>query len=144
MRPHISLNVRDVPTSLEFYRKVFGVNPQKQTADYAKFALTTPSLNFSLVSSTGAISAVNHFGIEVDAPDDVATWERHLHEQGILAMVEKDVVCCYARQDKVWFTDPDGNHWEVITVLEQLPVTTSLKDASCCAPTCCSATEGHT
>ena len=144
MRPHISLNVRDVPTSVEFYRKVFGVNPQKQTADYAKFALTTPSLNFSLVSSTGAISAVNHFGIEVDAPDDVATWERHLHEQGILAMVEKDVVCCYARQDKVWFTDPDGNHWEVITVLEQLPVTTSLKDASCCAPTCCSATEGHT
>jgi hypothetical protein len=95
------------------------------------------------VSSTGAVSGVNHFGIEVDAPDDVATWERHLHEQGILDRVEKDVVCCYARQDKIWFTDPDGNHWEVFTVLEQLPVTMSLKDTSCCAPTCCSATESH-
>jgi catechol 2,3-dioxygenase-like lactoylglutathione lyase family enzyme len=143
MRPHISLNVHDVPTSVEFYRKVFGVHPQKQTADYAKFGLTTPPLNFSLVSSTGAISGVNHFGIEVDAPDDVATWERHLHEQGILDRVEKDVACCYARQDKIWFTDPDGNHWEVFTVLEQLPVTMSLKDTSCCAPTCCSATESH-
>jgi len=138
MRPHISLNVRDVPTSVEFYRKVFGVHPQKQTADYAKFDLATPALNFSLVSSTGTISDVNHFGIEVDSPGEVAEWERHLQEQGILDTVENNVDCCYARQDKVWFTDPGGNHWEVFTVLEQLPVTTPLKETACCAPTCCS------
>jgi len=137
MRPHISLNVRDVPTAVEFYRKVFGVAPQKQTADYAKFDLTAPPLNFSLVSSTGAISAVNHLGIEVESPAQVAEWERSLHEQGVLDTVEKDVNCCYARQDKAWFTDPDGNQWEVFTVLEQLPVTMPLKDAACCAPTCC-------
>jgi catechol 2,3-dioxygenase-like lactoylglutathione lyase family enzyme len=137
MRPHISLNVRDVHASVEFYRKVFGVDPQKQTADYAKFDLTRPPLNFSLVSSTGLISAVNHLGIEVESPGDVVAWERRLHEQGILERVEQDVTCCFARQDKVWFTDPDGNHWEVFTVLEQLPVTTPLEDSSCCAPTCC-------
>ncbi len=138
MRPHISLNVRDVPTSVEFYRKVFGVEPQKQAEDYAKFDLTKPALNFALVSSAGAFSRVNHFGIEVDSPGDVVTWERHLHEQGILERVEHDVTCCYARQDKVWFTDPDGNEWEVFTVLEQLPVTESLKGKACCVPTCCS------
>ena len=143
MRPHISLNVRDVQASVEFYRKVFGVTPQKQTGNYAEFDLTTPPLNFSLVSSTSAISDVNHLGIEVDAPEDVTTWERHLHEQGILDMVEKAVDCCYARQDKVWFTDPDGNHWEVFAVLEQLPVTTPLKETACCATTCCSSTEGQ-
>lgn len=137
MRPHISLNVRDVPTSVEFYRKVFGVTPQKQTADYAKFDLTTPPLNFSLVSSTRAISAVTHLGIEVESPAEVAEWERYLHTQGVLDTVEKDVNCCYARQDKAWFTDPDGNKWEVFTVLEQLPVAMPLKDAACCAPTCC-------
>lgn len=137
MRPHISLNVRDVPTSVEFYRKVFGVTPQKQAADYAKFDVTAPSLNFSLVSSTGAISAVNHLGIEVESPAEVAEWERYLREQGVLDTVEKSVNCCYARQDKAWFTDPDGNQWEVFTVLEQLPVTRPLKDAACCAPTCC-------
>ncbi len=137
MRPHISLNVRDVPISVEFYRKVFGVNPQKQTADYAKFDLTTPPLNFSLVSSTGSVSDVNHFGIEVDSPGELVAWEQHLHGQGLLDKVEHNVDCCYARQDKVWFTDPDRNKWEVFTVLEQLPATTPLKDTPCCGPACC-------
>lgn len=138
MRPHISLNVHDVHTSVEFYRKVFGVDPQKQTADYAKFDLIEPPLNFSVLASAGAASRVNHLGIEVDSPGDVAAWERHLRDQGILDGIETDVTCCYARQDKVWFTDPDGNQWEVFTVLEQLPVTKPLAEPACCAPTCCS------
>jgi hypothetical protein len=28
-----------------------------------------------------------------------------------------DTECCYARQDKIWVTDPDGTPWEVFTVL---------------------------
>jgi len=36
MRPHISLDVRNVAASVEFYQKVFGVAPQKQTTDYAE------------------------------------------------------------------------------------------------------------
>ncbi len=65
MRPHLSLDVRHVPQSVAFYEKVFGVPPQKQTADYAKFDLTEPALHLSLVSSTGRISSVDHLGIEV-------------------------------------------------------------------------------
>ncbi|MBU6434422.1 MAG: VOC family protein, partial [Nitrospirae bacterium] len=72
MRPHLSLDVRDVPASVAFYQKVFGVAPQKQTTDYAKFDLTEPPLNLALVSSTGAISSVNHLGIEVESADDIA------------------------------------------------------------------------
>lgn len=136
MRPHISLDVRNVPVSVEFYRKVFNRDPQKQTADYAKFDLRIPPLNLSLVSATGKVSSVNHLGIEVEHPAEVGAWERRLRQQGILQMVEKEVECCYAKQDKVWFADPDGNKWEVFRVLEQLPVTTSLKE-SCCAPSCC-------
>src|SRR6266850_2201295 len=52
MRPHLSLDVRNVPASVESYQKVFGVAPQKQTTDYAKFDLTAPALNLALVSST--------------------------------------------------------------------------------------------
>ena len=137
MRPHISLDVRDLQASVQFYRKVFAVEPQKQSADYAKFDLAQPSLNFSMVSSREAPSRVNHFGIEVESPEIVADWERHLQEQGVLDKVEQSVNCCYAKQDKVWFTDPDGNKWEVFTVLEQLPVTQPLQDGTCCAPACC-------
>lgn len=134
MRPHLSLNVRDVPASIEFYRKVFGVNPQKQTADYAKFDLTLPPLNFSLVSSTGAISTVNHLGIEVESSDEIAAWKQRLQAQGILEKVEDNIACCFARQDKLWFADPDGNAWEVFMVHEQLAVTGPLKNTGCCVP----------
>jgi extradiol dioxygenase family protein len=134
MRPHLSLDVRNVPASVEFYQKVFGVAPQKQTTDYAKFDLTAPALNLALVSSTGKVSAVNHLGIEVESVDDIAGWKQRLQEQDILEKVEMGAECCFVRQDKLWFTDPDGNAWEVFTVLEQLAVTGTLKNTSCCAP----------
>jgi catechol 2,3-dioxygenase-like lactoylglutathione lyase family enzyme len=134
MRPHLSLDVRHVPQSVAFYEKVFGVPPQKQTADYAKFDLAEPALNFSLVSSTGKISSVDHLGIEVDSTDEIALWKQRLQERGILEKVEENIACCFARQDKLWFTDPDGNAWEVFTVHEQLDVTGPLVNTGCCVP----------
>ena len=134
MRPHISLDVRNVPASVEFYQKVFGVGPQKQAADYAKFDLTEPPLNLSLVSSAGNISSVDHLGIEVESPAEIAAWQRRLQEQGVLERVEEGVACCFARQDKLWFTDPDGIAWEVFTVHEQLTVEGPLSRTGCCVP----------
>ena len=134
MRPHISLDVRNVPDSVEFYQKVFGVAPQKQTTDYAKFDLMEPSLNLSLVSTSGRVSVVNHLGIEVESADDITRWKQQLLELGILEKVEEGIECCFARQDKLWFTDPDGNPWEVFTVHEQLAVTGTLKNTGCCVP----------
>lgn len=134
MRPHLSLDVRNVHQSVAFYEKVFGVQPQKQTADYAKFDLKEPALNFSLVASTGTISAVDHLGIEVDSTEEIAAWKKRLQEKGVLEKVEDNIACCFARQDKLWFTDPDGNAWEVFTVLEQLEVTGPLKNTGCCVP----------
>jgi catechol 2,3-dioxygenase-like lactoylglutathione lyase family enzyme len=141
MRPHVSLDVRNVPASVEFYQKVFGVAPQKQTMDYAKFDLAEPALNFSLVSSTEKVSRVNHLGIEVESVDAIAGWKQRLQEQGILEKVEEGVACCFARQDKLWFTDPDGNAWEVFTVHEQLAVTGTLKNTGCCVPKSSGASE---
>lgn len=134
MRPHLSLDVRHVPQSVAFYEKVFGVPPQKQTADYAKFDLAEPPLNFSLVSSSGRISSVDHLGIEVSSIEEIAIWKQRLQERGILEKVEEKIACCFARQDKLWFTDPDGNAWEVFTVREQLEVTGSLAATGCCVP----------
>ena len=118
-------------TTLRF----FGTAPQKQTTDYAKFDLIAPPLNFSLVSSPGTISAVNHLGIEVESALEVEEWGRRLQAHDMVDRVENDTDCCYARQDKVWFTDPDGNHWEVFAVLEQLPITKPLKETGCCVST---------
>ncbi len=134
MRPHISLDVRQVAASAAFYEKVFGVKPQKLTEDYAKFDLTAPALNLSLVSSTGAISTVNHLGIEVQTLEEIGDWKQRLQAQGVLRKVEENTSCCFARQDKLWFSDPDGNAWEVFTVHEQLEVTGPLATTGCCVP----------
>jgi catechol 2,3-dioxygenase-like lactoylglutathione lyase family enzyme len=134
MRPHISLDVRNVAKSVEFYEKVFGVKPQKQVADYAMFDLASPALNFSLVSSSGEVSAVDHLGIEVGTVEEIAEWKARLQRQGILEKVEDNIACCFARQDKLWFTDPDGNAWEIFTVHEQLEVTGRLSQTGCCVP----------
>lgn len=147
MRPHLSLDVRNVPASVQFYQKVFGFAPQKQTVDYAKFDLRKPPLNFSLVSSRGRISSVGHLGIEVDSIEEMAVWKQRLQEQSILEKVEERIACCFARQDKLWFSDPDGNAWEIFTVHEQLGVTGPLSTTGCCVlmgnnvsePTACTA-----
>ena len=131
MRAHVSLNVKDVSQSIEFYKKVFGVEPQKQTSTYAKFDLQNPSLNLAMQSGRGEISRVSHFGIEVQSEDEVMQWQKRLTELGLVKLVESDTKCCFARQDKVWVTDPDGNSWEVFYVREQLPLTEENK-SSCC------------
>ena len=138
MRPHISINVKDVTKSVEFYKRVFGVEPQKRTGSYAKFDLKEPALNFAMQTSSTP-SRVSHLGIEVDSAEEVTAWEKRLRAAGVLKAVEKDTSCCYARQDKAWFTDPDGNAWEVFYVHEQLPVNeTEEKDEGFCADaTCC-------
>jgi catechol 2,3-dioxygenase-like lactoylglutathione lyase family enzyme len=133
MRVHLSINVKDVGKSVAFYEKVFGVKPQKQTSTYAKFDLSDPPFNFAMQSGTGEISRVSHLGIEVDSPDAVMRWQKALTEKGLVRLVESDTKCCFARQDKVWFTDPDGNEWEIFYVREQLPVTEEMdKEAACC------------
>lgn len=129
MRPHISIIVSDVAASVAFYKKVFGVEPQKQTSRYAKFDLTEPALNFSMTSGHGEISRVSHLGIEVDSLHALSKWRDQLQQKGLVQATEENSDCCYARQDKVWFVDPDKNAWEVFYVHEQLPVT----ETSCCA-----------
>lgn len=119
MRPHVSINVSDVGKSVAFYKRVFGVEPQKQTENYAKFDL--PILNFTMQSGGDReISRFNHLGIEVKSTQEVRAWELKLIESGVLTEQENNTNCCYAKQDKVWFQDPDGNAWEVFVVHEQL------------------------
>ena len=79
MRAHISINVSNVTKSVEFYKKVFGVSPQKQTKDYAKFDLSEPALNFTMqtTTSTAEMSKVSHLGIEVDSSDEVMNWQKN-------------------------------------------------------------------
>ena len=133
MRSHLSLNVRDVPRSVAFYQRVFGVAPQKQTGSYAKFDLTEPALNFALVAGAEP-SRVSHLGIEAMSTAEFTALRERLSAAGIPLREETGSRCCYALQDKLWFSDPDGNAWEVFQVHAQLPVSGPNEVGTCCAP----------
>jgi catechol 2,3-dioxygenase-like lactoylglutathione lyase family enzyme len=120
LKPHIALNVRDVNTSVEFYKKMFGVEPAKLRTGYAKFDLNSPSLNLTLNQSSEKTvnGALSHLGIQLNSTADVIQVKKIWEEAGLTSRDEMEVSCCYALQDKTWVKDPDGYEWEAFTVLE--------------------------
>ncbi len=125
LKAHLALNVRNVESSIEFYRKMLGIEPSKVRRGYAKFDVQNPPLNLTLneriVNERGALS---HLGIQVATTDDVLATRRRWSEAGLIPRDEMQTNCCYATQDKSWVHDPDGNDWEVFVVLaDNLPET---------------------
>ena len=47
-RMHIHLGVEDLASSVKFYTSLFGVTPTVLEADYAKWALEDPRVNFAI------------------------------------------------------------------------------------------------
>ena len=139
-RVQLALNVSDIDEAVAFYSKLFGTEPAKRQPGYANFAIADPPLKLVLVEDHtarghGTICALNHLGVEVETPDEVAAASGRLSETGLETAVEEQTTCCYAVQDKVWVSDPDGAPWEVYTVLADAPAETGIAgDGSCCVP----------
>lgn len=125
LKAHLALNVVNVERSIEFYRKMLGIEPSKVRRGYAKFDVKNPPLNLTLnegvVNERGALS---HLGIQVATTDDVLATRQRWSDTGLITRDEMQTNCCYATQDKTWVRDPDGNEWEVFVVLaDNLPET---------------------
>lgn len=117
-RPHISLNVTSVKESLTFYRALFNQRPTKLREDYAKFECESPPINLSILEAPSEITKHGHFGIEVQTTDHVKEYHERLRKLKVpIKAEEQQVACCFSVQNKIWAVDPDGNHWEVFTVL---------------------------
>ena len=131
---HISLNVSDLSRSVAFYQGLFG-EPKKLKSDYAKFVGAEPEIHLALqpgLHSPGA-GALSHLGIRVESTEEVRRWRSDLKARGVVSEEEKREDCCYALQDKFWLTDPDGNRWEVYTVLEDVEHASREGQTACCA-----------
>jgi catechol 2,3-dioxygenase-like lactoylglutathione lyase family enzyme len=135
LKAHLALNVRNVEASLEFYRKMLGIEPSKVRTGYAKFDVQNPPLNLSLnEGGFAAGGALSHLGIQVRSSEDVLAMRQLWVERGLLTRDELQTNCCFAIQDKTWVRDPDGNEWEVFVVLEDNLPEAAGANASCCAP----------
>jgi catechol 2,3-dioxygenase-like lactoylglutathione lyase family enzyme len=121
-KTHISLNVADAARAVEFYQAFFGVPAHKRRPGYANFDLELPPLKLALQEggSTAGRGALNHLGIQFATQEQVMEARDRLKEAGLATFDEGDTICCYARQDKLWATDPDGNKWEVYVLLDDM------------------------
>ncbi len=118
-RIQLALNVDDLDASIAFYTGLFGTAPAKIKPGYANFAVTEPPLKLVLIENPGQGGSVNHLGVEVPDATTVEKTQSRLVTQGLASTEERDTTCCYARQDKFWVEGaPDGERWEVYTVLE--------------------------
>ena len=160
-RFHVHLNVSDLDSSVRFYSQLFAAAPSVLKADYAKWMLEDPRVNFA-ISDTGRAVGVDHLGIQVDSNADLLQLGRRLDAAGGDVMPEDAATCCYARSDKLWTEDPQGTRWETFHTLgdattyhgaaaacgesaaactPEMPAPTPVVGvaASCCAPrsACC-------
>ena len=152
MKVHVALNTPRFDESVRFYRTFLGLEPVKLKPGYAKFDVAEPGLNLTLNASSRIDSpgALNHLGIQVASTAAVKDAAERLKAEGLATFEEENTDCCYALQDKVWVTDPNGYRWEVFVVKvgdtkPQLTAASSTAASSnaaaptdaCCATTCC-------
>jgi catechol 2,3-dioxygenase-like lactoylglutathione lyase family enzyme len=140
-RIQLALNVNDIDEAVSFYSKLLGTEPAKRRPGYANFAVADPPLKLVLLENPGQGGSLNHLGIEVPDIDTVDAEQTRLAQSGLASVDERDTTCCYARQDKFWVQGtPDGESWEIYTVLADSPTFYADGDgASCCggaAQTC--------
>ncbi|NJP10121.1 MAG: glyoxalase/bleomycin resistance/extradiol dioxygenase family protein [Leptolyngbyaceae cyanobacterium RU_5_1] len=138
-RVQLALNVNNLDSAVDFYRKLFDTEPAKLRPGYANFAIAQPPLKLVLIENPKATGTLNHLGVEVETPAEVTTASDRLNQLELETRSENQVTCCYALQDKVWVHDPDGAPWEIYTVLSDSPVPDLKAPESNPQPCCASA-----
>ncbi len=135
-RVQLALNVDDLTTSVAFYEKLFGTAAAKIRPGYANFAIAEPPLKLVLIEHPGRGGSLNHLGVEVPDTDAVDAEQTRLAAAGFASIDERGTECCYAKQDKFWVEGaPNGEHWEIYTVLADADV---LCPPPAAAGVCCS------
>jgi lactoylglutathione lyase len=139
-RFHVHLHVDDLDKSIGFYSKLFAAEPTRVEADYAKWMLEDPRVNFA-ISTRGSASGIDHLGIQTDDADELASLKARAEAADMALLDEGATTCCYAASEKHWITDPQGIAWEHFQTLGSIPVFREGEaegagaPAACCAPT---------
>ena len=136
-RFHAHVHVDDLAQSIAFYSKLFAAAPTRVEADYAKWMLEDPRVNFA-ISTRGATPGLDHFGLQTDDAAELAELKARAEAADMALLDEGNTTCCYARSEKHWVTDPQGIAWEHFHTLGDIPVFNesppSAVAGACCAP----------
>jgi predicted lactoylglutathione lyase len=141
-RMHVHVAVGDLQSSIGFYSALFAAQPTVVKADYAKWMLDDPRVNFA-ISTCGRQPGLDHLGIQVESQDELHAVYARLREAGGTIIEQGQTSCCYAKSEKSWIDDPAGIAWETFYTTGESTKHgdgTGERDArvahakSCCAP----------
>jgi lactoylglutathione lyase len=139
-RFHVHVHVEDLDKSIAFYSKLFAAEPTRREADYAKWMLDDPRINFA-ISTRGGKPGVDHLGFQTDTPEELGELKARAQAADMALLDEGETTCCYAHSEKHWITDPQGVAWEHFHTLGDIPVFSqnaskpSAEAQACCTPT---------
>lgn len=153
-RLHIHVGVNKIDEAVKFYSALFGKQPVKTKPDYAKWLLDDPRVNFA-ISTRAKTKGVDHLGIQVDEDSELEELRERMEAEDMSLFNEGETVCCYARSDKTWVTDPAGIPWETYRTMEDAQIfsgatMTQENKSACCPPKkesssgCCSSKDKPT
>jgi catechol 2,3-dioxygenase-like lactoylglutathione lyase family enzyme len=120
-RLHVHVSVKDLAASIRFYQTLFGAQPAVIKTDYAKWMLEDPRVNFAISTHRQPVG-VNHLGLQVDTDEELRGMRAQLEAADSRMLEESEQLCCYAKSDKYWVTDPTGIAWETFHTLGSIPV----------------------
>jgi len=140
-RVQLALNVSNLEEAIEFYSKMFNAKPAKVREGYANFAIAEPPLKLVLIErapdDASEFHHLNHLGVELEDSVQVDQSIERFENLGLVDKIQKDEVCCFAKQDKVWVQSPDDAPWEFYTVLADSPTfyakVEGAEGSSCCS-----------
>lgn len=142
-RLHVHVGVDDLDRSVGFYSTLFGAEPTVVKADYAKWMLEDPRVNFA-ISSGNAHKGVEHLGIQVESQDELKDVYGRLKAADRPVLEEGATTCCYAKSEKSWIADPQGVVWEAFftngeatvygDTVDLSAISANAAEATCCAP----------
>ena len=112
MRLQLALNVSDLDEAIDFYSRMFGVEPAKTRPGYANFAIAEPPLKLVLFEGQGEGGTINHLGVETETAEEVVAAEARLTAADLETTGVDDTQRCYAEKTETWLAGPVGARWE--------------------------------
>jgi len=143
-RLHVHVAVGDLSQSVSFYSALFAAKPTVLKADYAKWMLDDPRVNFA-ISARGREPGLDHLGIQTESQEELHEVYARLRKAGGNIIEQGDTTCCYAKSEKSWTDDPAGIAWETFHTTGESTVygdgsgenqarIAHEKQSACCAP----------
>jgi catechol 2,3-dioxygenase-like lactoylglutathione lyase family enzyme len=133
-RFHVHVGVADLAASIKFYSGLFDAEPAVVEADYAKWMLEEPRINFAISTRAGK-TGLDHLGFQADSEAELESLHQRLEAAKGPVVEQKGTACCYAESDKYWTVDPAGIAWESFHTLGRVPVfgEQAAEGSACCA-----------